>query len=106
MEIVRFNNALAEKVPIPTEAWKLLTTPNCELIQLHLQPGECLEPHPNPLDVIFYVVQGKGILQVTEQTQELHAMDSVFISGSQLRSWENTGSKTLILLVLKLTATP
>lgn len=67
-----------------------------------LKPGEILDEHKNPFDVIFFVAEGKGSLSVERTKYQQQTNDLVKITSDKMRGWENTSDKELRLLVLKL----
>jgi quercetin dioxygenase-like cupin family protein len=99
MKIVELKEA--EKVPIHIDARKMCVRPDIELIHLNFSPGETLEKHANPFDVIFYVLEGSGELEV-EQEKKLIAPDSAIeVPANVMRGWKNTGTGNLRVLVIK-----
>ena len=91
----------AELIPINIAAHKLFGSERTEVIHLCFKPGEVLEKHPNPFDVIFYVLEGSGTLEVGEESATLGADTLIEIPADEMRGWTNTGSVDLRLLVVK-----
>lgn len=92
----------SDKVPFNLEAWSLIKNEKAELVYLTLKPGEKLDLHKNPFDVIFFVVSGSGILTIESDNLNLNQHDSIFIDQTKDRGWENNTEKDLILLVYKI----
>ncbi|MGE5606152.1 MAG: cupin domain-containing protein [Bacteroidota bacterium] len=42
-----------------------------------LQPGQTLPAHITPVDVFFYVIAGKGQVQIGDETVEVNATDLI-----------------------------
>jgi len=95
----------AEKVPINIDARKMLARKECELIHLTLKPGETLDVHANPFDVVFYTLAGTGELVVGEETKTVAPDTVIEVAAGEMRGWKNTGSTDLRVLVLKVPAT-
>lgn len=72
-----------------------------EVVHLQLKAGEELEPHQNPLDAIFYCIEGQAILIVDSQEFVIQQDDCIQIPSVAERSWKNTGEGNLRLLVIK-----
>ena len=72
-----------------------------ELIHLDFRPGEELEKHANPFDVIFFVVEGSGELEVGEEKRLVAKDSTIEVPADVMRGWKNTGSGNLRLLVIK-----
>jgi quercetin dioxygenase-like cupin family protein len=85
-----------EQVPINIAAHK------AEVIHLRFKPGEVLEKHLNPFDVVFYVLEGTGTLEVEDQTFTLGPDTLIEVAASEQRGWTNTGTTDLRVLVVKL----
>lgn len=90
------------QVPFDLDAYILHSEVKIELVHLLLKPGEKLDDHKNPFDVIFYVAEGKGTLSVEGEYYNLKTNDTVKIISDKNRGWNNTSSQNLQLLVIKL----
>jgi quercetin dioxygenase-like cupin family protein len=90
-----------ELIPINIAAHKLFGSERNELIHLCFKPGEVLEKHCNPFDVIFYVLEGSGTLEVDDQSFTVGADTVIEVSAPELRCWTNTGTTDLRILVIK-----
>lgn len=104
MKIVELKDA--EKVPIHIDARKMCVRPDVELIHLNFSPGETLEKHANPFDVIFYVVEGTGELEVEQTKKRISPDTAIEVPANVMRGWKNTGSGNLRILVIKAMAKP
>jgi len=91
----------AIKLDLEFDAWKLQSDDRTEVIQLHLPPGAEQASHLNPVPVIFYLLEGSGILTVRNQEIEVAAGDLVQVEQGIMRSWKNKSDGILKLLVLK-----
>lgn len=56
---------------------KLISHDNAEVANLVLSPGDEVPEHSVPVDVFFYVVKGKGTLQIGENQEVVEANDIV-----------------------------
>lgn len=50
---------------------------NVKIMNLTLSPGDVVPPHAVPVDVFFYVVAGKGTLQIGEEEKVVQAKDII-----------------------------
>jgi len=73
-----------------------------ELVELVMKTGESIPLHLNPVNVIFYVVKGKGDLTVNTDTYTMKAGDIAQIFPDEQRAWINNSVEDLKLLVIKL----
>jgi len=90
------------KVPFDLDAFILHSREKLELVHLLLKPTENLKEHKNPFDVIFFVVEGAGILTIEDESFILNENDVVEVSSDKNRAWKNNTNKNLRLLVIKL----
>lgn len=73
-----------------------------QVLQICLKPGDCIEKHTMPLDAIFYIIEGKGIVSIGNEDNEV-IRDTLIASPAQLeRGWKNTGDTPLRILVTKM----
>jgi len=100
MKLTHLNDG--EQVPIDIAAHKLFAAPKAEVIHLRFKPGEVLPKHANPFDVVFYVLEGTGTIEVDDQTFAAGPDTLIQVSAPELRGWTNTGTGDLRVLVVKL----
>lgn len=100
MKIQNLENA--PKVPIELEAHILHSEKPVELVHLKLKPGEQLAEHTNPFDVIFFIIEGSGILTINGESKKLKANDTLKVTLDKNRGWKNNTEKNLRILVIKL----
>ena len=94
--------ATAEKVPFNLDGKKMYTGLNVELVHLTLFPGEVLEKHSNPFDVVFYILQGTGVVETDENSQVVEPDMCFEIDMGVNRGVKNTGVTPLKFLVVKI----
>ncbi|UFS69405.1 cupin domain-containing protein [Geomonas sp. RF6] len=99
MKIVELGSA--ERVPINIDARKLCVREDLELIHLEFAPGEGLDVHANPFDVVFFVVEGSGELEVGGERRMVTQDAAVEVPAQVMRGWKNTGPGRLRVLVIK-----
>jgi quercetin dioxygenase-like cupin family protein len=90
------------QVPFDLDAFILHSEEKIEIVHLLLKPGEKLNEHKNPFDVIFFVVEGKGTLSVETEEYILKKNDTVKITSDKNRGWVNKSNQNLRMLVIKL----
>ena len=91
----------AEKVPLNLDGRKMFTSEKVELIHLNLNPNEEVALHTNPFDVIFYILEGKGVINVDGESIPARADYTLFVEKDKQRGMTNTGSTNLRVLVFK-----
>ena len=93
---------IAPRVPFRFDGRILFKNDCFELVHLTLQQGEGMEPHIQPMDIVFFVAEGAGTLVVGEEVVEVIANTTIHVHAGISRSWTNTGSGPLKILVSKL----
>ena len=92
----------AKKVPFDLDGRIMFTSEKTELIHLSLMPGEKLNLHSNPFDVVFYVLEGEGVLTDDEEIIMLSKDQTYDVAAGIMRGWENVSNEVLRLLVVKI----
>ncbi len=92
----------AEKVPFDLDGRKMFTSDKVEIIHLTLLTGESLALHTNPFDVVFYILQGDGIVETEDEQITVEPDMTIEIAAGIKRGVRNIGASSLRLLVVKL----
>jgi len=100
MKITRLHEA--PKVPFDLDGHIIAQHKAIEVVHLHLKPGEKLEKHSNSFDAIFYVLEGKAILE-TDSERILIVKDQSIVIGANLsRGFDNISISDFKVLVIKI----
>ncbi len=101
MKLVRWNNVEIAKNPHGVDARKLYDTEHAQVIHMTLKPGERLRKHLTPVDVIFYVLEGRGIVEIGDEKKEV-GPDTLIDSPAKIpHCWYNESDGILRFLVIK-----
>lgn len=92
----------ADKVPFNLDGRQMYIGLNVELVHLNLKSGEVLEKHSNPFDVVFYILEGSGIVETDDQSISVEPDMCIEIEMGINRGITNTGDKALRVLVVKI----
>jgi mannose-6-phosphate isomerase-like protein (cupin superfamily) len=98
--IVPFSSA--PRVPFRFEGRILYVSDGYELIHLTLQPGEEMAMLTQPMDVVFFVVEGTGTLKYGDESTVAGENTTIKVGSGVNRAWSNTGKGPLRVLVNKL----
>lgn len=93
------NEAL--KVPHDLEGYIMHSSSSLEVIHLCLQPGQVIEQHPNPFDVVACVVLGDVALNMGDTQTRLALYDVAEIDKNAMRGFTNFGSSEARLIIMK-----
>lgn len=83
------------------DARNLYNTPEAMVTVITLQPGQSLKRHITPVDVAFYVLSGKGIVEIGDEKQEVTANTLVESPKDIIHCWYNENSQPLRFMVVK-----
>jgi mannose-6-phosphate isomerase-like protein (cupin superfamily) len=101
MDVVQLEKSPVVDTPHKVDVRKLYDTQNAVTVHITLQPGESLKKHITPVDVFFYVLEGKGIVEIGEEKNEVDK-DTLIDSPARIpHCWYNESTETLRFLVVK-----
>ena len=83
------------------DARNLYNTADAMITVITLDPGQSLKRHITPVDVAFYVLSGKGIVEVGNEKQEVTADVLVESPKDIMHCWYNESSEPLRFMVIK-----
>lgn len=101
MKITRVANIDAFQNVHAVEAKKIYNSENAEVIHMALSPGQALKKHTTPVDVFFYILEGKGFVEIGDEKQEVEK-DMIIDSPKGIpHLLGNTGEGIFRFLVVK-----
>ena len=105
MKIVKVKETKTFQNAYGVDARKIFDNPNAQVIHMNLAPGQSLKTHTTPVDVFFYILEGKGIVEIGEENQEVQK-DTIIDSPKGIpHLLRNTGEDAFRFLVIKLLKT-
>lgn len=66
----------------------------------HLDPGKELESHVDPMEEIYFVLSGTGIMHVDDEQQQVNPGDATWIPVGSAHSLFNNGTEACVILVV------
>jgi mannose-6-phosphate isomerase-like protein (cupin superfamily) len=80
----------------------MLENDKVQVAHITLKPGEQLKKHVTPVDVLFYVLEGTGVVEIGDEKKEV-GPDTLIDSPAKIpHCWYNQSMGTLRVLLLKL----
>ncbi len=84
------------------EAKEIYDSSHGQVIHMSLKPGQSLKKHTTPVDVFFYILEGKGVVEIGDEKQEVER-DMLIDSPKGIpHLLRNTGTGFFRFLVVKL----
>lgn len=100
MEIIKMDEieGMTNKRGVTTK--KILKNDDVQVMNLVLEPGDVVGEHDVPVNVFFYVVEGKGTLQIGDDKSVVEATDIIPCSRNTTMSLKaDQGEKFVVLNV-------
>jgi mannose-6-phosphate isomerase-like protein (cupin superfamily) len=101
MKIVEVKNVQSKPNPHGVDARNISDKDSAQVAHITLQPGESLKKHITPVDVVFYVLEGQGIVEIGDERKEVGA-DTLIESPAKIpHRWINESKRLVRILVIK-----
>jgi mannose-6-phosphate isomerase-like protein (cupin superfamily) len=101
MKVVEVKDVPSKPNPHGVDARNLSDKDSAHVSHITLQPGESLKKHITPVDVVFYVLEGQGIVEIGEEIKEVGA-DTLIESPAKIpHRWINESKGLVRILVIK-----
>lgn len=65
-----------------------------------LEPGKIIESHVDPMEEIYFIAGGTGVMQVDDETQQVNPGDAIWIPEGSAHSLVNNGTDLLVVFVV------
>ena len=73
MKVTEVKNVQSKPNPHGVDARSISDTESAQVVHITLQPGEALKKHITPVDVVFYVLEGRGTVEIGDERKEVGA---------------------------------
>jgi quercetin dioxygenase-like cupin family protein len=70
------------------------------LATARLLPGGQIEAHRDPMEEIYFVLEGSGEMHVDQEVQQVHPGDAIWLPAGSLHSLLNKGEEDCVILVV------
>ncbi len=101
MKVLQLRDVVSMPNPHGVDARSLSDRENAQVAHITLQPGQSLKKHITPVDVVFYVLEGQGVVEIGEERAVVKA-DTLIESPAKIaHRWLNESTGTLRILVIK-----
>jgi quercetin dioxygenase-like cupin family protein len=65
-----------------------------------LAPGRRIEPHIDPMEEIYFIMDGQGEISVDKEANQVGPGDAVWIPSGSKHGLVNTGQEDCVILVI------
>lgn len=80
---------------------KMYDDPSAQIMHMTLQPGEGLKPHATPVDVTFYVLEGKLTVLIGDESERFDEGTLIESPANIVHSLLNESEQVACVLVTK-----
>ncbi len=70
------------------------------LAHARVKPGKASVPHKLSTSEVYYMLEGKGIMHIDDETREVHPHQAIYIPPHAVQYIENTGNGDLVFLCI------
>lgn len=71
MKVIEVKAAAENPNPHNVSVRTLYNKEHAQAIHIQLEPGQSLRKHITPVDVFFYILEGKGIVEIGDEQEEV-----------------------------------
>lgn len=101
MIITKLNEIEVMKNAYNVDARNLYNKASAMVTVITLKPGQSLKRHITPVDVAFYVLKGKGTVEIGEEKEEVSEGSLIESPKDIVHCWYNTSNDVLQFMVIK-----
>lgn len=101
MKVTRWQEAQRVENPHGVDARVLYDTEHAQIVLITLEPGQRLKKHITPVDVAFFVLEGRGVVEIGDEKREVEAGALVESPARIPHCWYNESGERVRFLVIK-----
>src|SRR5665647_1966448 len=102
MKVTKVDSVSVFQNPHEVEAKRIFENEKASVIHMALEPGQSLKKHTTPVDVFFYILEGKGTVEIGEEKQEVKKDELIESPKGIPHLLQNSGDSVFRFLVVKL----
>jgi quercetin dioxygenase-like cupin family protein len=100
METTRVADTEPGKNPLGVETRKIYDHDNALGVHILLIPGEKLRRYITPVDVMFYMLEGEGVVEIGDEKKTVAGDTAIHSPAKIVHCWYNESDKPLRVLVI------
>lgn len=101
MKVIEVKSSPEKPNPHNVSVRMLYDTEYAQAVHIELKPGEVLKRHITPVDVFFYILEGKGVVEIGDEQEEVSS-DMLIESPAKIpHRLLNPGDGVFRVLVVK-----
>jgi quercetin dioxygenase-like cupin family protein len=101
MKITKYKDQPIKDTPHKVDVREMYNQESAQAMLMALKPGESLKPHKTPVDVFFFILEGKPTIHIGEE-HEICTVDSLIESPANIVHYiSNESDAVARILVVK-----
>lgn len=101
MKIIKYQEQEIKETPHKIDVRQMYNKDSAQVMIIALKPGESLKPHKTPVDVFFFIIEGRPTIHIGEES-EVCEVDTLIESPSEIVHYISNSSNDLArILVVK-----
>ena len=101
MKITKYQDQEIKETPHKIDVREMYNKESAQAMLMALKPGESLKPHKTPVDVFFYIVEGRPTIHIGDESEVCEA-DTLVESPADIVHYLSNDSNSLArILVVK-----
>lgn len=101
MIITNYKNQEVKETPHKLDVRQLYDKESAQVMHITLKKGESLKPHKTPVDVFFYILEGKPTVQVGDEKIQVGKDDLVESPKEIVHCLSNENEEVARIMVVK-----
>ncbi|MDO8928714.1 MAG: cupin domain-containing protein [Bacteroidota bacterium] len=100
MKITKYQDQQVKETPHKIDVREMYNKASAQAMLMALKPGESLKPHKTPVDVFFFIVEGRPTIHIGDESEVCEA-DTLIESPADIVHYisNDTNSLARILVV-------
>ncbi|MDP2339006.1 MAG: cupin domain-containing protein [Bacteroidota bacterium] len=101
MKITKYSDQQVKETPHKIDVREMYNKATAQAMLIALKPGESLKPHITPVDVFFYIVEGRPTIHIGDESEVCEA-DTLIESPAGIVHFISNDTESLArILVVK-----
>lgn len=101
MNIISYEDSQKQETPHGVDVRKLFDSEHVQVVEIRLNQGESLKKHITPVDVVFYVLEGAGEVEIGDEREAVKKDDLIESPKGIPHRLLNEGSPAFRFLLIK-----
>ena len=101
MQITKYQDQQVKETPHKIDVREMYNKSTAQAMLIALKPGESLKPHKTPVDVFFFVVEGRPTIHIGNESEVCEADTLVESPADIVHNISNDSNSLARILVVK-----